>query len=110
VNRGEFYLVPKPRSRDPRKQRVFIIVSRTVLIESAFSTVICAPVYSRHNGLATQVRVGVTEGLKYDSSIHCDELVSVPKSSLTHFVGRLSESRSRELNRAIATALELDGA
>jgi mRNA interferase MazF len=110
VNRGEFYLVQKPRSRDPRKQRVFVIVSRKVLIDSGFSTVICAPVYSRHDGLSTQVRVGTAEGLKHDSSIHCDEIVSLPKSLLTHFIGRLPAGRSAELNRALATALELDQA
>jgi mRNA interferase MazF len=110
VNRGEFYLVQKQRSRDPRKQRVLIVVGRKVLIDSGFSTVICAPVYSRHDGLSTQVRVGVAEGLKHDSSIHCDELVSLPKSSLSNFVGRLPAVRNRELNRALATALALEDA
>ena len=110
MTRGELYLVLKPRSRDPRKQRVFVVVSRKVLIDSGFSTVICAPVYSRHDGLSTQVAVGPMEGLKHESSNHCDELVSLPKSLLTHFVGRLAAIRTGELNRALATALELDEA
>ncbi|PWT99419.1 MAG: MazF family transcriptional regulator [Terriglobia bacterium] len=83
MKRGELYLVRKPNSNDPRKQRVFVIVSRQVLIDSRFSTLICAPVYSRHDGLSTQLRVGPAEGLKNESSIHCDELVSLPKSVLT---------------------------
>lgn len=44
---------------------------------------ICAPVYTAYDGLATQIPVGTDEGLKHDSSIHCDELVSLPKSVLT---------------------------
>jgi len=48
------------------------------VIDSRFSTVICAPLYSVHDDLSTQVRVGQDEGLKHDSSIHCDELVSLP--------------------------------
>jgi mRNA interferase MazF len=60
----------------------------------------------RH-GLSTQVSVGSEEGLKHDSAIHCDELLSLPKSVLTDYVGSLSESRLRELNRALAIALEL---
>jgi hypothetical protein len=36
MNRGEFYLVRKPGSLDPRKQRVFVIVSRQVLVDSGF--------------------------------------------------------------------------
>jgi mRNA interferase MazF len=85
VNRGEFYLVRKPGARDPKRQRVFLIVSRKVVVDSNFSTVICAPVYSRHDDLSTQVRAGIAKGLKHESSVHCDELVSVPKSLLTHF-------------------------
>ena len=84
-----------------------MVVSRQVLIDSRFSTVICAPVYSSHAGLTTQVRVGVDQGLKHDSSIHCDELVSLPKSSLTRFVGTLPSPKIEELNRALSIALGL---
>ena len=51
-----------------------------MLIDSRFSTVICAPVYSSHAGLSTQVPVGVDQGLKHDSSIHCDEVISLQQS------------------------------
>ena len=108
MKRGELYLVRKPGSEDPRKQRVFVVVSRQVLVDSRFSTAICAPVYSRHDGLSTQVRVGPSEGLKRDSSIHCDELVSLPKSALTRYVGSLKAASLRGLNAALAIALELE--
>jgi len=62
-----------------------VAVSRQVLIESRFSTVMCAPIYSTHDGLSTQVVVGLEEGLKHDSGIHCDELVSLPRSALTDY-------------------------
>jgi mRNA interferase MazF len=107
VKRGDLYLVKHPASRDPKKQRVFVVVSRQILIDSRFQTVVCAPIYSTHDGLATQVRVGIDEGLKHDSSIHCDELVSMPKSILTHFVGALSHAKLRELNDALRIALDL---
>jgi mRNA interferase MazF len=110
VSRGELYLVKKPGARDPRRQRVFVVVSRQALIHTKFSTVICAPVYSRHDELSTQVRLGVEEGLKGESSIHCDELVSLPKTMLTRYVGRLSGTRMDQLNRALLTALDLDEA
>ena len=91
----------------PKKSRVFVVVSRQVLIVSHFSTVICAPVYSVHDGLSTQVLVGIDEGLKHDSSIHCDELVSIPKSALTNFVGKLSPQKIEALNRALCIALDI---
>jgi mRNA interferase MazF len=108
MQRGELYLVRKPGTDDPRQQRVFVIVSRQWLVNSKFSIVICAPVYSRHDRLSTQVGIGADEGLKHESSIHCDELVSLPKTRLTRYIGQLSAARIRELNHALAAALDLD--
>ena len=107
MKRGELYRVTHPSAKEPRKYRVFVIVSRQVLIDSRFSTVICAPIYSTHDGLSTQVLVGVEEGLKHDSSIHCDELVSLPKSALTHYVGTLTPSKIQALNQALRIALDI---
>ena len=108
MRRGELYRVYRGSARDPKRSRVFVVVSRQLVIDSRFSTVVCAPVYSAHHGLATQVRVGISEGLKHDSSIHCDELMSLPKSSLTDFIGSLAASRSAELHTALMAALALD--
>jgi mRNA interferase MazF len=46
VRRGDLYRVERGSQRDPKKSRVFVVVSRQELIDSRFSTVICAPVYS----------------------------------------------------------------
>lgn len=83
------------------------MVSRQALIDSRFSTVVCAPVYTRRDGLATQVDVGLEEGLKHESSIHCDALVSVPKTLLTDYVSSLKPARLRVLERALRVALGL---
>ena len=108
MKRGEFFRVAKPTRGYPKRFRVFVVVSRQVLLDSKFSAVICAPVYSAHHGLSTQVPVGPDEGLRHESSIHCDELVSLPKSMLTNFVGSLVPARRPELDRALMAALELD--
>ena len=107
MKRGDLYRVRKPTSRDPKRYRVFLVVSRQVLIDSRFSTVVCAPVYSSSAGLSTQVPVGVDEGLKHDSSIHCDELISLPKSMLTDFVGRFDSELMERVDLALGIALEL---
>jgi mRNA interferase MazF len=52
--------------------------------------------------------VGVAEGLKKESSIHCDEQVSLPKSALTHYVGSLKTGQLKELNRALAVSRGLE--
>jgi len=107
MQRGELYTVRKSGSNDPRKQRVFALISRQIVVDSKFSTVICAPVYSRHDGLSTQVSLGAEHGLKPESSIHCDELVSLSKTMLTRYVGRLDESTMGRLDRALAIAFDL---
>ena len=108
MRRGELYRVRRPTSRDPKNFRVFVIVSRQILIDSRFSTVICAPVYTIYNGLSTQVAVGIDEGLKHDSSIHCDELISLPNSMLTDYIGNLSSNKLYLLEKALKIALQVN--
>ena len=86
---------------------MFVIVSRQILIDSRFSTVICAPIYSAYEGLSTQVIVGIDEGLKHDNGIHCDGLISLPKSVLTNYVGKLSSEKLHLLDIALKIALQL---
>lgn len=107
MKRGHLYRVRHPCG-DAKGTRVFVVVSRQPLIDSRFSTVACAPVYSRRDGLATQVDVGPEEGLKHASSIHCDALVGVPKTALTDFVGSLSARRLDELRDALRVALDIE--
>src|SRR5215212_10120885 len=101
------YRVRHPGGTDPRRSRVFVIVSRQAVIESRFSSVICAPVYSAYHGLSSQIAIGVNQGLKHDSAVHCDELVSLPKFVLTDYIASLPPSKIAELNRALSVALEL---
>jgi mRNA interferase MazF len=92
---------------DPKRHRIFLIVSRQWLIDSRFSTLVCAPVFSDGQSLATQVDVGIDEGLKHPSWIFCDGLTSVRKTELTHYIGMLSKSKQAEVDRALAMALDL---
>ena len=84
-----------------------MVVSRQALIDSGFSTVICAPVYSRRDGFATQIDVGPENGLKHESSILCDALVSMVKSGLTDYLSTLPPEKVAELDEALRVALAL---
>lgn len=106
MKRGELYRVHKPGG-DPKLYRVFLVVSRQVLIESRFSTVICAPVFSSGEGLLTQVAVGPDEGLKHPNWVMCDSLVSLKKNELTQYVGSLSGAKLSQLDQALRHALDL---
>lgn len=107
VKRGDLYRVSKPTKTDPKNFRVFVVVGRTAVIESNYSTVICAPVYSNCLGIETEVEVSIDEGLKHHSCIRCDELYSLHKSILTNFVGTLSAEKLRLLNKALKVALAI---
>jgi mRNA interferase MazF len=107
MKRGDLYRVNRGSPDDPKKQRVYLIVSRQGVIDTSFSTVICAPVYSRYGGLPTQIEAGVDEGLKHDSAIYCDGLVSLPKSMLTDYIGSLQNDKMEAVNTALRIALAL---
>jgi mRNA interferase MazF len=83
------------------------VVSRPALVESRFSTVICAPVFSNGEGLSTQVAIGTNEGLKHPSWIMCDNLISIRKSELTDYVGSISGPKLRDIDEALKIALDL---
>ncbi|HKR32798.1 MAG TPA: type II toxin-antitoxin system PemK/MazF family toxin [Terriglobales bacterium] len=107
MKRGELYRVRRP-TNDPKQHRVFVVVSRQTLISSRFATVICAPVFSSGEGLTSQVSVGLDQGLKHESWIMCDNLMSLRKSDLTDYIGTLSQQKSAELDEALRVALSLD--
>jgi mRNA interferase MazF len=106
MRRGELYRIRHPGG-DSKRTRVFVVVSRQALIRSSFPTVICAPIHTSRHGIETEVPVGIDEGLKHDSSIQCDALVSLPKSGLTDFVGELAAAKLRALDAALRIAVGL---
>jgi mRNA interferase MazF len=106
MKRGEIYRVHKPGG-DAKEYRTFVVLSRQVLIESRFSTVICAAIFSNGEGLSTQVEVGPDQGLKHQSWIMCDNLISLKKADLTNYIGSLTAAKINEVSRALKMALDL---
>jgi mRNA interferase MazF len=107
MKRGDIYRTHKPDG-DPKRHRICVVVSRQAVIDSTFSTVVCAPVFSSGVGISTQVAVGVDEGMKHESWIICDNLRSLPKAYLTQFLGSLAPSKLAELDKALKVALALE--
>ena len=108
MKRGDLFRVYKGSKYDPKEHRVVLVVSRQLLIDNQFPTVICAPVYSKYDGFPTQVEVGTDEGLKHDSAVYCDALVSLPKSMLTDYIGNLSNDKMEKINIALRIALAIE--
>jgi mRNA interferase MazF len=106
MKRGELYRVYKPGG-DRKQFRTFVVVSRQTLIDSRFPSLVCAPVMTEGQGLATQVCIGIEEGMKHESWIHCDDLRSIRKSELTRFIGSISAGKMHKLDYALTIALDL---
>jgi mRNA interferase MazF len=79
---------------DPREFRVFVIASRQLLVDSRYFDADLRP---RPFGPRRAVH-----------SIQGDELVSIPKTMLTDFVGRLSPAKLQLLNRTLIISLDLE--
>nr|AGS52783.1 hypothetical protein [uncultured bacterium contig00142] len=105
MKRCDLYRVYKGSKYDPKEHRVVLVVSRQEVIDNQFPSVVCAPIYSKYDGFITQVEVGVDEGLKHDSAVYCDALVSLPKKILTDYIGSLSADKTEEVNDALRIAL-----
>ena len=107
MKRGDLYRVYRGAKHDPKDFRVFLVVSRQLLIDTQFSTVICAPIYTKYDGLPTQVEVGADDGLKHDSAIYCDELISIPKAVLTDYISTLPDAKMENVDSALRVALAI---
>ena len=108
LTRGEIYLVSPPPGGDPKRARAVVIVSRQTLCDSKADKVICAPINTNADGRSTEVPVGVVEGLKHSSVINCDQLILVPKSALTRYVGSLPSKKLLALRTALRTAIDVE--
>ena len=79
MNRGDLFRVSHPSLRDPKRSRVFVVVSRQILIEYNFSTVICAPVYTRYDGLSTQIvfkPILIPNGI-FEKLVPCEAIIKI---------------------------------
>lgn len=108
LRRGEIYRVRQPQHGDPKKSRCFVIVSRQELVDSKANRLLCAPVNSQGFGLATEVPVGESEGLKHASVVNCDQLIRLDKGLLTDYIGKLSAAKQLQLKTALRIALSVE--
>lgn len=89
------------------KTRPVLILTRGV-VRPHLNRVTVAPITSTVRGLSTEVPVGAANGLDHDSVVSCDNLVTVPVSTLGRHLGYLLPSQEPDLSAAIRAAFELD--
>jgi mRNA interferase MazF len=108
VKRGDVYRTGEPIPERGHKPGFYVVVSRDfIAANDDVSTVVCAPVYRETLGLRSEVLIGSDEGLPHDSAVRCDFLTLMFKRKLRRFVTSLSAGKQRELDHALAYALQL---
>lgn len=100
MTRGEVWL-----SQVGRKKRPVLVLTRPEVIDVR-QLVTVAEVTTSIRGLAAEVDVAPEEvGLDHPSVINCDGLHTVPQSSLTTWVGAVSEATMAKVCWAVNYAL-----
>lgn len=89
------------------KRRPVLVLTRE-LVRPAMARVTVAPVMTRRRGLATEVVVGIDNGLSGDGAVSCDNIVTVPASALGRVVGYLLPAQEPLLTEAIMAAFDLE--
>lgn len=108
IRRGEIYLLaPPPDPSDPKVRRACVVVSRAALCASGFGKVVVAAIHSDADGLSTEVALDTDDGMKWSCVIKADQLFLIEKAKLTHFVASLRALKLKQLNQALAIALDL---
>ena len=79
------------------KTRPVLILTREV-VRPHLSRVTVAPITSSIRGLSTEVPVGPANGLDHDSVVSCDNILTVPASTLGRHLGHLF--RDQKIGRA----------
>ena len=88
----------------PDKRRPVLVLSRQSTVDRLHTATV-APITSTIRGVPSEVAIGPAHGLKKDSVVNLDHIVTVPKSELRKYVGHLDVARMKDVCSAIAIAL-----
>ena len=109
--RGELYYADLGKGVGSEQEGYRPVVNVQTNIGNKYSpTVIVAPVTTNHEAkakLPTHCYIGAESGLDTSSVILLEQLRTIDKKRLGHFVGRLNRTHLRQLNHALAVSIQL---
>ena len=88
------------------KRRPVLVLTQEVMV-GPMSTVTVAPVTSTVHGIATEVPVGIRNGLPQPSAVKCDQIMTIPIGHLHEPCGFLFDDQELALHEAIQAAFDL---
>lgn len=89
------------------KTRPVLVLTRSAVIPF-LQRITVAPITSTIKGLMSEVRVGSSNGIDRDSVVSCDNIVTIPTTTLIRRLGALHSHQERQLAEATAYALDLE--
>lgn len=89
------------------KTRPVLILTREV-VRPFLTRVTVAPITTTVRGLSTEVPVGPSNGLDHPSVVSCDNIQTIPASSLGRQLGFLLDAQEPMLSEAIRAAFDLE--
>jgi len=89
------------------KPRPVLVLTRE-LVRPHLSRVTVAPIITTARGLSTELPVGPANGLDAHGVVSCDNIVTVPTSTLGRQIGVLLPAEEGDLSAAIHAAFDLD--
>jgi mRNA interferase MazF len=92
---------------EPAGRRPVLLLSRADAY-SYLNKFVAVEVTSTIRRIAVEVPLGRSEGLPSKCVANCDNIRTVPRSSLTKRIGQLSPTRQSEVKRALGHALAWD--
>jgi mRNA interferase MazF len=89
------------------KARPVLVLTRE-LVRPHLSAVTVAPITTTIRGLSTEVPVDTANGLAGPSVVNCDNIITIPVSTLGTQIGVLLDRQETALSDAIQAAFDLD--
>lgn len=88
------------------KVRPVLILTRD-LVRPHLARVTVAPIITTIRGLSTEVPVGKANGLDHAGVVSCDNILTIPTTTLGRHVGHLLPAQEVDLAEAIRGAFDL---
>ena len=88
------------------KERPVLILTRE-LVRPFLTRVTVAPITTTVRGLSTEVPVGAANGLDHEGVVSCDNVLTVPTSTLGPRIGYLQPAQEFALAESIRAAFDL---
>lgn len=114
ITRGEVVLVDYPYSDGTgSKVRPALVVQNDNLNLRITDTILAAISRSQHRASATQLLIeigtpdGLRSGLRQDSMVQCENLLTIDQSQIIAAIGRLTGPLMQQIDDCLKSALEL---